>query len=359
MRYRCFETAFFLHALIGFAALAQANPDREATTQTALPGEQEPSTAAPDPCSESPWYCGVSRDQQQRALALYQEGNDLFDDSLFVGAVAKYQTALEHWEHPGIHYNLMLALVALDRPLEAYESNIAALRHGPKSLQPDEYLRALDYQKLLRGRIAVLEVSCDEPGAVVALDGKPLFLAPGTVHRFVLPGQHELVAKKPNHVTAHQTLMLMPNEPQRVQVALLPAEQAMITTRRWDGWRPWAVVGSGVGLGLLGTMFEWRAEARNEGFKEHFSSDCPPPGGCFESTYTSEIEQNKQRRTWYRHLGHGASVAGAATALTGLVLVYLNRPQQMENPARRHLIRISAAPSVSPESAVLTMQVDF
>lgn len=327
--------------------------------QEAGPGGAGEPTGAPDPCAQRPWTCAVSEEEQQQALALFQEGNQLFDDSLFVAAVDKYRSALAHWEHPSIHYNLMLALVALDRPIEAYESSVATLRHGPEALRPDEYLRATDYQKLLRGRIAELEVRCSEPGATVSLDGELLFRAPGSVRRFVLPGKHELVTRKRGYLTTHQTLQLAPDKLQIVEVAMLPADQALITIRSWKRWQPWVAVGTGVGLGLVGAVLEWRADANNRALQTLFGADCPAPEGCQESSYSHAVQRRMWRSTWYRRVGRGAAVAGAAAALTGLVFVYLNRPQQMENPLRRHLVRVSVAPAVRPESAGLSLQVDF
>ena len=359
MRYRYFEAACLLCILIGIATSARAAPEPDVAAEVTQTATQESTTALPDQCQETPWYCGVAKDQQQRALALYSEGNQFFDDSLFVGAVKKYRAALEHWDHPSIHYNLMLALVALERPIEAYESSLATLRHGPKALRPEEYQRARDYRKLLRGRIAILEVTCDEPDAVVSLDGKPLFRAPGTVQRYVLPGLHELVAKKPGYVTAHRTLLLASDEPLRVQVRMLPQEQAMLTTRRWKRWQPWAVVGAGLGVGLLGSTLQWRGDINNNAFGELFEMECSAPNGCFEPEYTARLQELQTRSTWYRRLGHGMSAAAAATAITGLVLVYLNRPHETENPARRDLIRVSVTPAVHPQSATLSMQVDF
>lgn len=348
MRYRYIEIACFVHIFILLATPASAGPKSHDT----VPVEQ-------GRCHEHPWFCGVSEDQQQRALALYKEGNLHFNDSLFVAAVAKYRAALELWDHPGIHYSLALALKALERYTEAYESIVAALRYGPAALRPEDYKLAREYQKILRGRVAELEVTCDESGAVVTLDGELLFHAPGTVQRFVLPGHHELVAKKSGYLTSHRTLLLLPDKPLRAHMALLPSAEAMITTRHWEPRRPWAVVGAGVGVGLLGTALEWRASVNNRNFQRLFADECPPPAGCPKSSYSGAMRATHWRSTWYRRLGHGASIVGATAAVTGLVLVAINRPQQQENPVRRRLIRVTVTPAVQPESATMNLRVDF
>lgn len=279
-------------------------------------------------CQERPWHCGVSPEHKQIAMTLYLEGNMLFDDSLFKAAAEKYRAALEHWKHPGIYYNLMLCLVALDRPVDAYEYSLGALQHGAAPLGSEEHRRAVDYHKLLHGRVAVLDVTSNEPGAVVSLNGKPLFKGPGRVRRLVEPGLHELVARKPRYLVSHGTLTLVPDKPLRAQLTMLPEDQSTIVVRRWKHWRPWAIAGVGVGVGLLGGAFEWRAR---------------------ESDDTE----------WPHRIGYGLSIAGATTAVTGLVLALHNRPRRVGNPARRNLIRLSVAPRVDASAASVLVTADF
>lgn len=371
MRYGYSKRFHGFRALMALCLLGIAMPVQATPAGRAAPGNQgvvartaeadRPGSASRPrkPCGKPSWYCGVSKSQQRSALALYREGNALFDDSLFLSAVKRYRAALEHWDHPSIHYNLMLALVALDRPVEAYESSAAALRHGSKALKREEYHRARDYQTLLRGRIAVLEVSCDEPGAVVSVDGKPLFKAPGRARALVLPGRHEVVATKANYLTSHQTFLLMPDEPKQVHVSMLPADQAMITVRHWPGWRSWAVVGAGVGLSVLGAALERQASVDNHAYRTLFAKECFDPEGCELSDFSSALLERRKRYRRYRRLGHGALAAGATSVLAGMVLVYLNWPEQIKNPERRNLFRVSMSPSVLPDSASLSVQVDF
>ncbi|HEY0193630.1 MAG TPA: hypothetical protein VGC42_21080, partial [Kofleriaceae bacterium] len=71
--------------------------------------------------STNPWVAGVTPSEQQAALAAFREGNQQLNDGLFVNAVNKYREALKHWNHPAIHYNLSLALLNLDQPIEVYD----------------------------------------------------------------------------------------------------------------------------------------------------------------------------------------------------------------------------------------------
>jgi hypothetical protein len=119
------------------------------------------------------------------------------------------------------------------------------------------------------------------------------------------------------------------------------------------------VVGAGLGVGLLGSAFEWRAGVNNRAFGTHFTGHCPPPKGCFESQYNGPMNQHEQRYLWYRRIGHGLSITGAATAISGLVLVSLNRPEHIENPARRNLIRVTVAPGDIPDAVSVSVKANF
>src|SRR5690349_4866887 len=68
-----------------------------------------------------PWAQGVPASEQKVALAAFRDGNSALNDGLFAKAAETYRSALTHWKHPAIYYNLALALMNLDNPIEAYE----------------------------------------------------------------------------------------------------------------------------------------------------------------------------------------------------------------------------------------------
>lgn len=355
IQYSWFQKPLIVVVLMtGSLAQAQSEPQQQAPAVQQASGTVTPS----GPCSNSQgWYCGVSQADRDRALELYQQGNQFFDATLFPDAVMAYRAALEHWKHPSIYYNLMLAYVALDQPVEAYESSVEALRHGAEALEADEYSRTVDYQKLLRGRIAELAVSCDEPGAMVSLDGKNVLQGPGEARLIVLPGQHELVATKPGYLPTHHTMTLISGEPVIVQMRLLPTAEAMTSTQRWPAWRPWAVVGTGVAMGVAGGLLERQAISRNEEFRARFNEICQQ--GCKESAYSRELKSLQRDYRWYQRIGQGAIATGGAALLSGLVLVLLNRPDQIENPERQDLVRVSMTPLLTQDMGGLALDVKF
>src|ERR1700704_3159630 len=80
--------------------------------------------------ADKPWAAGVTPAAQHTALDLYQAGNTYFEQAQYKDALVKYELALQSWDHPQIHYNAAVCLINLDRPVEAYDHLLAAMRFG-------------------------------------------------------------------------------------------------------------------------------------------------------------------------------------------------------------------------------------
>ena len=93
-----------------------------------------PAGAAETP--ERPWAIGVPESAQKTALALFEDGNRLFETSQHLPALAKYREALKVWDHPAIRYNAAVALIDLDQPLAANENLERALKYGAPPRSP-------------------------------------------------------------------------------------------------------------------------------------------------------------------------------------------------------------------------------
>ncbi len=297
--------------------------------------------------ADMPWVDGVTRAQRQRANQIFQEGNALIRDGLFARAAERYQEALALWDHPGFRYNLAIAQINLDQPILAYESFLHAVRFGVQPLGEDRHAQAQSFLTLLRNQLAEIEVVCDEPGAVVTVDGKSLFTAPGRAQRMALPGGHQLMADVPGRLPDTKQIVLAPGQRARFRLApRLPAYLA--TERRWAAWGPWTVTGAGLATVAAGGVVNWRAGAAFERHDREAGRLCASPAGCAAADVPAGLGRQLDRAERTQLGARITYAAGAAVLATGAVLLYLNR----ERPVRRRGLvrasRMSLLPVLAP-----------
>jgi hypothetical protein len=291
------------------------------------------------PAPDRPWAAGVSEDQQTIALEIYKEGNAEFAESRFAQALAKYRKALEHWDHPAIHFNMAVCLINLDQLLEAREHLEKSLVYGPPALGNAAHAQALTYRKLLEGRLAFVRISCREPGAEVSIDGKRLFTGPGESEQVLLPGRHQIVATKPGFVTQSETLSLSAGVQTTHDVRLIAFKSTAHTVRRWARWKPWAVIGGGALLGGAGTLFHFVAASQADRYNDALVMRCPQ--GCPAGTDVDDLDAIKSRAESRQAIAITLWSLGAAVAVTGTVGVLLNLPRTRVEAPR-------ATPVVTP-----------
>jgi tetratricopeptide (TPR) repeat protein len=322
----------------------------------AQPGSGTPKASTTS--NSSPWARGVSDEDQEKALAFFGRGNEHLSKLRFSDAVAEYRKALEHWDHPAIHYNLTIALIRLDKRLEAYEAIEKALEHGSAPLEPEQYQEALNYQALLRNQVAHIEIASKQPGTRVQLDGQPYITGPGSVKKVILPGHHQIVATKKGHEDVSRRLLLLPGESRNVQLRLFTSEELTEVRRRWPAWKPWALAGGGVALASMGGLWHWRAKANIDEFDNNaFSAACGQEG-CADDDERSPSHLLTRAR-WYQGVGITSYAIGGAALTTGLVLVFLNREREERLDRSDEAIRISIVPGLSPASTGLSLAGSF
>lgn len=269
---------------------------------------------------ERPWARGVPPDQQKKALELFRAGNTLLKESVFVKAAEKYREALALWDHPAIHYNLALALLNLDQPLEVHEHLVAAMKYGVAPLDTEKMEHARTYKALVEKQLAQVEITCEETGATVSLDGKVLFTAPGRYEGLVRPGAHTFVAAREGQAPTNLSRTLPAGEKTTLALKLYTAEDLTRYQRRWSAWRPWAVVGAGAAVALAGGALHMQAK----GSYEDFDTRIAQCGGCVP---TPDVSDLRTRGDSQQQLAFGAYAVGGAAVVTGAILLYINRPQ--------------------------------
>ena len=268
-----------------------------------------------------PWATGVAESEQSAALAIYRAGNSEFEESRYPQALTKYREALAHWDHPAIRFNMAVALINLDQPLEANEHLAKAMAFGAAPLGAEGYAQAVTYKKLLDGQLAHLRVKCGVDGAEVTLDGKPFLRCTGEATRLLMPGDHHLVATKPGFQAESTALVLVPGKEHVHEVKLAAVGAKLV--RRWGANRPWIVVGIGVGAALIGTVFELQSRSDYQSHDDLVASRCPV--GCPPDMPVSSSLETKARIE--NIAGISFLATGGILVVAGLVGVYLNTPR--------------------------------
>ena len=276
------------------------------------------------------WAEGVPLEKQSAALAKFREANAQLNDGLFAAAVALYREALLSWDHPAINYNLALALLNLDQPLEVYGNLQRAIQFGPAPLEKEKYDHAQKYLRLVSQQIATVEVTCAKPGAKVSLDGKELFtVQPGEVGRYsgrVRIGKHTIVAEKPGHISQVETPVISSAETYSAELDVFTSDELTRHRRKWSAaWLPYAVIGGGVLVGAIGGALTLSADSTYQDFDTQVARCNADSGnaGCTDPTIMGLRDTGDTKRS-LGYVGYG--IAGTAV-VTGLVLAFLNRSQ--------------------------------
>jgi hypothetical protein len=350
------------------SGLSYAQPAPKTPTPTPAPTPAKPSPTKTDEKADTsenlqsggdqrPWAVGVSPDKQRLALRKFQEGNTQLNDGLFAAAVKLYREALASWEHPAIYYNLALALLNLDQPIEVHESLQKAIKYGIGPLEKDKFEHAKEYILLVEKQIATVDISCSKPGAKISVDGKEVFTvgADGKAGHYVGKvkiGKHTFVAEKPGYNAQVDAPFIGPGETYRLELTLYTAEELTRFKRRWDAkWMPYAVIGGGVAMALVGVGLELSA---NSSYNEYDAavarcSSATNNMGCTDMGEIANIQSMRESGDTKRSLGYvGYGVAGAAV-VTGVILLYLNRSTayQITADEYRKELRESEQPTVS------------
>ena len=282
--------------------------------------------SAPVKALDRPWAKGVPPERQEAALKHLQEGNNLLKDALFLAAARKYREALADWDHPGIHYNLALALLNLDQPVEVYENLESAVRFGPGPLEPDKLERAKSYLNLIEKQVASIDVRCDHEGAEVELDGEHIFTAPGRYQKRVRAGAHTVTASKPGFTTTARTETFTSGPTTVVDLKLYTAGDLIEYRRRWPMWRPISVVAAGTVILAAGLVFTLEARSRFSSYDAGASSTNCINGGCLPSSAEGmNLTNLKQQGDRFNTLATISYAVGGVALATGVALLLVDR----------------------------------
>lgn len=353
--------AFVLALALVVARPAGAQPD--AGAPAAPPVEAPPSSGAPAAVSDDaaaeeddsgfegvrPWSLSVPPEERKAARALFLEGNRLFRVPLFARAVGQYQAAIAKWRHPAFYFNLALAQINLDDNVAARESLERALVYGAEPLGAERFAEAQKQLKDLERTLGKIRISCQTKGAEVTLDGDTLFVGPGHYENWIEPGDHEVTAKRSGYLSEARKVTVPQGMKQEVELRLITLNEASDKNRRWAVWKPWAVVAGGALVAVAGGFIHSRSSKNFENYDADFLRlPCASEAGCKEDQIPQSLHTRLDRAELQQKVAIGAYAAGGAILVTGAVLLYMNRPQTVEEAPRAG--QITFAPDLSPSS---------
>jgi tetratricopeptide (TPR) repeat protein len=346
----------------GDAAAQASSPPGDTTESLPEKGKapEEKDLARAQKTDERPWARGVTPERQQKALAAFAEANALLRDALFVKAAATYREALSHWDHPAIHYNLALALVNLDQPVEMFHELEKAMAFGAAPLDDDKFERARQYKLLVQAQLARVEISCDTAGARVSLDGKELFVAPGKYEGLTRTGEHTVLARGAGYAPTQLTQKLGSGEVMRLHLKLFTDAELTRERRVMPAWVPWTVLGGGVVIAGVGGLLHGQSKDDFASYDEGIAqcAAAAPDRGCANPGV--EVNDRKTSAESKQTLAITAYAIGGVAIVTGVTLAIINRAESYRiDPLADKPRALSVSPLVGPGFAGVTAQGRF
>jgi len=298
---------------------------------------------------DMPWNKGIAEETRTAAREAFLEGNRLFNIPLFSRAVEKYNEAIDKWKHPAFYFNLALTQINLGQYLEARASLEQALKYGEEPLRKDRFDEAKKQLVEVQNHLGRIRVTCPTSGAEITLDGVTLFTGPGSHEVWAKAQAHEITVKKPEYVTQSKHMTVSAGKLETLTLSL----RKLIEDRPWATWKPWAVVGSGVGIAVAGGVLHVLSARGFDAYDSGFLKLSCAAMGCTDQAINEENPHLKPRLSRARleqKIAVAGYIAGGAAIAAGVVLQYLNRPHLMEqedaNPNARG---VAMVPVVSPD----------
>lgn len=274
---------------------------------------------------DSPWSRNVSQQKQDAAEEALQAGNVLMKKSAFAKAEAKYREALKHWDHPGIHYNLALALIQLDRPVEVHEHLVKALQYKEAPLGTEKYEHARLHKESLEKQLAWVEFVCDTPDAVVTAGGQRLPLVNGRYEGLMRSGPVTIKGTLKDYQAREKEFSLAPGKKNKLHFRLYTDDELFEYVPRWSPWKPWLGVGAGAALSAGGGLLYWKARHDYRAFDANVLECSRLSGGrgCSKANLLSRRNRLEALNKWsFATMG-----VGGAALITGTALVLLNHAE--------------------------------
>jgi len=306
------------------------------------------------------WNRGVPIAVRREARTLFLEGNRLFWIPLFARAAEEYAAALRKWKHPAFYFNLALAELNLGQQVEARAHLAQAVEHGVEPLGNERFQEALKQRQDLERQLGQIRIQCETPGAEVTLDGTTLFTGPGHYEGWAQARAHEITAKEPGHLSEAQRVVVAAGERTSVDLRLTTLTEAADRSRRWKGWKPWAVIGAGVAVAAASGVLHAISARDFRSYDNEFSKQpCAEMNNCIDKGLPRSLRSRLDRAELEQKIAIGGYIAGGSVIAAGIVLLYMNRPHLTEQDAAHSRAgTVAIVPAVSPGTLGILVTVN-
>lgn len=191
-----------------------------------------------------------------------------------------------------------------------------------------------------------------------------MFTGPGSYQGWVKAKPHEITAKQQDYLSEARRVTVAPGQLQDLELRLITLSEAADTGRRWAVWKPWMVVAAGGSVAVASGVLHTFSSRNFKTYDETFArlpcatvSDSKSPG-CAKGQVPSDLNSRLSLATREQKISVGGYIAGGSLIATGVVLLYLNRPRLVEQPATNsHARSVAVVPTVSPDMLGILVSV--
>lgn len=237
-----------------------------AQTVLAQPSSADPAAAPVDTTVEA----GANDARRREAATHFRMGVSLYEEGDFQAALAEFERANESAPSPVVLYNIAQTHLAMRDYVAATDALRRYLELGGDRITPERRAEVDSQLQTLAMRVGRINVVCNEDGASISIDGRPMGRTPLSEPLRVSSGRHQLVVRAAGREPNEQTVTVAGNTDITVEVEFAPlppevspaATEEPVHTLRTVGW---VTIGVGVASAVAaGTTFGLSMGARSD-----------------------------------------------------------------------------------------------
>jgi hypothetical protein len=286
---------------------------------------------------------GAAAQDEDGARAQFDRGMELYDAGKYEEAAIAFERAYELKPSYKILYNWAQAENEGGKYARALEVYRRYLAEGGDEIDPERVAQVEGEIQRLESLVGTVVVRCDEPGAVVMVDGLRMGETPLEEPITVRLGEREVVVKLAGRELHREVVRVAGGEQVEIQVvagggAEEPAETPVAPVEQDEGpkrvWT-WVFLGVGAAAGITGGILGGVSMKQTQDFIDD----------CGEHNCSAEREDERddiKRVSLTADILYG--VAGAAV-VTGVILFFVEPPDEEDETA------VAVTPTLQPDGA--------